>query len=101
MRHTHASFSIAAGVSLFSLSRRMGTSVEMLDRVFGHLLPDAAEHERGLLDAFGNYDAADAAEGSSAGLGRGKAKKDTVAVCLPKKEERAYRAILVPEPHNN
>jgi integrase len=64
MRHTYASFSIAAGVSLFSLSRRMGTSVEMLDRVYGHLLPDAADHERGLLDAFDKTAAADAAEGS-------------------------------------
>jgi integrase len=64
MRHTYASFSIAAGVSLFSLSRRMGTSVEMLDRVYGHLLPDAAEHERGLLDAFDNASGAEAAEGA-------------------------------------
>ena len=63
MRHTYASFSIAAEVSLFSLSRRMGTSVEMLDRVYGHLLPDAAEHERGLLDAFDNANAAEAAGG--------------------------------------
>lgn len=62
MRHTYASFSIAAGVSLFSLSRRMGTSVEMLDRVYGHLLPDAAEYERGLLDAFDNTSAAEEAE---------------------------------------
>jgi hypothetical protein len=30
----------------------MGTSVEQIDRTYGHLLPDAAEHERGLLDAF-------------------------------------------------
>jgi integrase len=52
LRHTYASFSIAAGVSLFSLSRRMGTSVDMLGRVYGHLLPDAADHERGLLDAY-------------------------------------------------
>ena len=52
LRHTYAAFSIAAGVSLFSLARRMGTSVEQIDRTYGHLLPDAAEHERGLLDAF-------------------------------------------------
>jgi hypothetical protein len=30
----------------------MGTSIEQIDRTYGHLLPDAAEHERGLLDAF-------------------------------------------------
>jgi integrase len=52
MRHTYASFSIAAEVALFTLARRMGTSVEQIDKTYGHLLPDAAEHERGLLDAF-------------------------------------------------
>lgn len=31
MRHTYASLSIAAGVSLFELSRLMGTSPAMLD----------------------------------------------------------------------
>jgi integrase len=52
LRHTHATFSLAAGVSLFTLARRMGTSVEMIDRTYGHLAPDAEEYERGLLDAF-------------------------------------------------
>jgi integrase len=52
MRHTYAAFAIAAGVSLFALARRMGTSVEQIDKTYGHLLPDAVEHERGLLDAF-------------------------------------------------
>ena len=52
LRHTYAAFSIAAGVSLFALARRMGTSVEMIDKTYGHLLPDAVEYERGLLDAF-------------------------------------------------
>jgi hypothetical protein len=46
------SFSIAAGLSLFALARRMGTSVEQIDRTYGHLLPDAVDYERGLLDAF-------------------------------------------------
>jgi integrase len=52
LRHTDATFSLAAGVSLFTLSRRMGTSVEMIDRTYGHLAPDAEEYERGLLDAW-------------------------------------------------
>jgi integrase len=52
LRHTYATFSIAAGLSLFALARRMGTSVEQIDRTYGHLLPDAVEYERGLLDAF-------------------------------------------------
>ena len=30
----------------------MGTSLEMIDKTYGHLAPDADEHELGLLDAF-------------------------------------------------
>jgi integrase len=62
LRHTYATFSISAGLSLFALARRMGTSVEQIDITYGHLLPDAVEYERGLLDAFDN-NAAQAAEG--------------------------------------
>jgi integrase len=47
LRHSYASFSIAAGVSLFTLARRMGTSVEQIDKTYGHLLPDAEDYERG------------------------------------------------------
>jgi integrase len=63
LRHTYATFSLAAGVSLFTLARRMGTSVEMIDRTYGHLAPDAEEYERGLLDAFDS-----AATGSRAAI---------------------------------
>jgi integrase len=52
MRHTFASFSIAAGVSLFELSRLMGTSPAMIDRTYGHMLPDALERARTALDSF-------------------------------------------------
>lgn len=52
LRHTYAAFSIAAGVSLFALARRMGTSVEQIDRTYGHLLPDALERTRTAMDAF-------------------------------------------------
>jgi integrase len=52
LRHTYATFSIAAGVSLFALARRMGTSLDMIDKTYGHLAPDADEYELGLLDAF-------------------------------------------------
>ena len=38
------------GVSLFYLARLMGTSVDQIDRVYGHLLPDSEEYLRGLLD---------------------------------------------------
>jgi len=52
LRHTYATFSIAAGVSLFALARRMGTSLEMIDKTYGHLAPDADEYELSLLDTF-------------------------------------------------
>jgi integrase len=52
LRHTFASFSIAAGVSLFELSRLMGTSPAMLDKTYGHMLPDALDRARAALDAF-------------------------------------------------
>ena len=52
LRHTYASFSIAAGVSLFYLARFMGTSVQQIDKTYGHLLPDSLEQARGLLDTF-------------------------------------------------
>jgi integrase len=52
MRHTYATWSLAAGVNLFTLSRRMGTSLAMIDHTYGHLAPDAEEQERALLDAF-------------------------------------------------
>ena len=51
-RHTYATWSLAAGVDIFTLSRRMGTSVAMIDRTYGHLAAGADEQERGLLDAF-------------------------------------------------
>jgi integrase len=52
LRHTFATFSIAAGVSLFELARFMGTSVEQIDQRYGHLLPDSLERARRALDAF-------------------------------------------------
>jgi len=52
LRHTYATWSLAAGVDLFTLSRRMGTSLAMIDATYGHLAPDADERERTLLDAY-------------------------------------------------
>jgi integrase len=51
MRHTFASWALRDGVSLFYLSRIMGTSVAQLDATYGHLVPDSEEHIRGLFDA--------------------------------------------------
>jgi integrase len=52
LRHTFASWAIAAGIGLFELSRLMGTSVEQIDRTYGHMLPDSLDRARTALDAF-------------------------------------------------
>jgi integrase len=52
MRHTFATWSLAAGMSIFTLARRMGTSVQMIDETYGHLAQDAEDQDRGLLDAY-------------------------------------------------
>jgi integrase len=62
LRHTFATFAIAAKVPLFELARFMGTSVGQIEATYGHLLPDAHDRTRAALDAFGN-NAAEAAEG--------------------------------------
>jgi integrase len=52
LRHTYATWSLAAGVDIYTLSRRMGTSLQMIDRTYGHLAAGADEWERELLDGF-------------------------------------------------
>jgi integrase len=55
MRHTFATWCLAAGMGIFTLARRMGTSVKMIDATYGHLAQDAEDQDRTLMDA---YDAA-------------------------------------------
>jgi integrase len=50
MRHTYATFSIAAGVDIYVLARRMGTSVEMIERHYAHLVAAGEGTERDVLD---------------------------------------------------
>jgi integrase len=52
MRHTFASNAIAAGIGLFELARVMGTSPEMIERVYGTLLDGAGESIAGRLGAW-------------------------------------------------
>lgn len=52
LRHTFATFAIAAGVSLYELARFLGTSVDQIDRTYGHLLPDSIDRARVALDSF-------------------------------------------------
>ena len=54
MRHTFASFAIAAGVSLFYLARLLGSSIAQVDKTYGHMLPESEDYLRGLLDTFDN-----------------------------------------------
>jgi integrase len=51
LRHTFATESLAAGVSLFELARLMGTSIAMIDRTYGHLARDSEEAIRARFDA--------------------------------------------------
>jgi integrase len=52
LRHTYATWSLAAGVDIYTLARWMGTSLQMIDRTYGHLAAGADEYEREPLDAF-------------------------------------------------
>jgi integrase len=51
MRHSFATWALDAGLSIFDLSRYMGTSVEMIDRTYGHLAQGAEQAARAKLDA--------------------------------------------------
>jgi integrase len=64
LRHSFAAFAIAAGVSLYELARFMGTSVDQIDRTYGHLLPDSLDRTRSALDAFIHNNAARAEGGA-------------------------------------
>ena len=74
MRHTFATWSLAAGMSIFTLARRMGTSVQVIDATYGHLARDADGHDRELLDAYdgvighvvGTISAEETSEGNTA-----------------------------------
>lgn len=50
MRHTYASFALDAGVSIFELSRMMGTSVKVIDDTYGHLVRDSLDRVRVALE---------------------------------------------------
>jgi integrase len=52
LRHTAASFAIAAGIPTFEIARMMGTSIQQIETTYGHLLPDALDRGRAALEAF-------------------------------------------------
>ena len=51
LRHSFATWALAAGLSIFELARYMGTSVEMIDRTYGHLAKGSEDTARAKLDA--------------------------------------------------
>lgn len=79
MRHTFATWSLAANMSIFTLARRMGTSVAMIDRTYGHLAHDAEDHDRDLLDAYDAAAEAKADTGHVAGTESGDDAAETSA----------------------
>jgi integrase len=52
LRHNYATRSLAAGISLFELSRYMGTSIEMINRHYGHLAEGSEQAAAAKLDAY-------------------------------------------------
>lgn len=52
LRHTYAAWSLRAGVNIYALAQRMGTSVLQIQKTYGHLTSDADDYERTLLDAW-------------------------------------------------
>jgi integrase len=55
LRHTFASFAIAAGIPTFEIARMMGTSIEQIETTYGHMLPDALDRGRAALEAFDSH----------------------------------------------
>jgi len=52
LRHSFATWALAAGLSIFELARYMGTSVEMIDRTYGHLAKGAEVSAQAKFDAY-------------------------------------------------
>lgn len=52
MRHSFATWALDAGLSIFELSRYLGSSVEMIDRTYGHLAKGAEVTAKNKMDAY-------------------------------------------------
>ena len=48
----YATWQLGAGVNLFTLARRMGTSLDQIEKTYGHLAPDQDEAEIELMDEY-------------------------------------------------
>jgi integrase len=65
LRHTFATEALAAGVSIFELSRLMGASVKTIDRTYGHFARDSEDAIRARLEARANRSGIFLASGES------------------------------------
>jgi integrase len=90
LRHTYATFALRAGVSVFALSRFMGSSLAMIDLHYGHLTNDSREHAVSLLDALAIERAVDA--GWTPPPKPAKPLSNSVSRPLPKRSCRAVDA---------
>jgi integrase len=88
LRHTYATFALRAGVSVFAVSRFMGSSIAMIDLHYGHLAVDSHEHAVSLLDALALGRAVDAGWTSA----RRSAKPRNDSVSRPR-GRRSWRAV--------
>ena len=74
MRDSFATWALDAGPSIFELARYMGTSVEMIDRTYGHLAQGAEDAARAKLDAAyvrrSGHERGTADRGGGGGFGR-------------------------------
>lgn len=74
LRHTYATFALRAGVSVFAVSRLMGSSLAMIDRHYGHLAHDSRKHAVSLLDAGHRGSATDLRRSALAGVSVGQGR---------------------------
>jgi hypothetical protein len=68
VRVAFASEALAAGISIFELSRLMGASVKEIDRTYGHLVRDSEEAIRARLDARSERSGVFLASGEDGGI---------------------------------
>jgi hypothetical protein len=60
LRHTGISQWLAAGILVFDVSRYAGTSLQMIERTYGHLVAGSVESARRRMDEFQANNAAEA-----------------------------------------
>lgn len=56
LRHTAISHWLAAGVPIFDVSRYAGTSLQQIEKTYGHLVAGSVESARARIDAFREYE---------------------------------------------